>query len=242
MLLAVAEVVVFHHTLGLTRPVQRFADELRAAGHTVHTPDLCDGRRFETYEEGAAYVDALGGPLAIVERVLGDLPADSDPVQVAAARASAARLDSADARSAPAVAKALVELVEELDRVHKPSPLQEIRAPRDARLLAPPLLQALVTSPVACCVGSFAASSAELLNRNRGFGSLRLCSSDPGPGCGPRHLGAGLVAVRELGAESPIVAATPTAEEAAFLLEPPRSRGRVGIRPPARPHLIGRTT
>jgi dienelactone hydrolase len=39
----VVDVVVFHHTLGLTGPVRRFAGELRAAGHTVHTPDLYDG-------------------------------------------------------------------------------------------------------------------------------------------------------------------------------------------------------
>jgi dienelactone hydrolase len=41
----VAEVVALHHTLGLTGPVRRFAGELRAAGHIVHTPDLYDGRR-----------------------------------------------------------------------------------------------------------------------------------------------------------------------------------------------------
>jgi hypothetical protein len=50
----VAEVFVFHDTLGLTAPVRRFAGELHAAGHTVHTPDLYDGRTFETYEDGAA--------------------------------------------------------------------------------------------------------------------------------------------------------------------------------------------
>jgi dienelactone hydrolase len=64
----VAEVVVFHHTLGLTGPVRRFAGELRAAGHTVHTPDLYDGRTFGTYEDGSAHSEALGGPMAIVER------------------------------------------------------------------------------------------------------------------------------------------------------------------------------
>jgi dienelactone hydrolase len=75
----VAEVVVFHHTLGLTGPVRRFADELRAAGHTVHAPDLYDGRTFETYEDGAAHFEATGGPLAFVERARADvesLPSD----------------------------------------------------------------------------------------------------------------------------------------------------------------------
>jgi hypothetical protein len=40
---------------------------LRAAGHTVHTPDLYDGRTFETYEDGSAHSETLGGPMAIVE-------------------------------------------------------------------------------------------------------------------------------------------------------------------------------
>ena len=74
-----AEVVVFHHTLGLTAPVRRFADELRGAGHTVHTPDLYDGRTFETVEEGAAYSETLGGPMPAVERAraeVGSLPSD----------------------------------------------------------------------------------------------------------------------------------------------------------------------
>ena len=35
-----AEIVLFHHIQGLTRGVLAFADELRAAGHTVHTPDV----------------------------------------------------------------------------------------------------------------------------------------------------------------------------------------------------------
>jgi hypothetical protein len=76
---AVAEVVVFHHTLGLTAPVHGFADELRAAGHTVHTPDLYEGKTFETYEEGSAHSDALGGPMALVERARAEvelLPSD----------------------------------------------------------------------------------------------------------------------------------------------------------------------
>ncbi len=38
-----AEVVLFHHVQGLTDGVRAFADELRAGGHTVHTPDLFEG-------------------------------------------------------------------------------------------------------------------------------------------------------------------------------------------------------
>jgi dienelactone hydrolase len=63
-----AEVVVFHHALGLTDPLGRFAGALRDAGHTVQTPDLYDGRTFETIEDGMAYSEELGGPMAIVDR------------------------------------------------------------------------------------------------------------------------------------------------------------------------------
>ncbi|MER7711763.1 dienelactone hydrolase family protein [Streptomyces werraensis] len=55
-----AEVVLFHHVQGLTSGVVAFADELRAAGHTVHTPDLFDGRTFGSLEEGTAYVRQVG--------------------------------------------------------------------------------------------------------------------------------------------------------------------------------------
>ena len=47
-----AEVVLFHHAQGLTAGVNAFADDLRRAGHTVHTPDLFGGRTFPTIEEG----------------------------------------------------------------------------------------------------------------------------------------------------------------------------------------------
>lgn len=55
-----AEIVLFHHAQGLTAGVLEFADELRAAGHTVHTPDLFDGRTFDTVEEGVGYAGELG--------------------------------------------------------------------------------------------------------------------------------------------------------------------------------------
>ncbi|MGH3319902.1 MAG: dienelactone hydrolase family protein [Streptosporangiaceae bacterium] len=55
-----AEVVLFHHALGLTPGVHAFADELRRAGHTVHTPDLFEGRTFGTLEEGVAHAEGVG--------------------------------------------------------------------------------------------------------------------------------------------------------------------------------------
>jgi len=56
----VAEVVLFHHVQGLTAGVTAFADRLRAAGHAVHTPDLFDGRTFDTIEEGLDHARSLG--------------------------------------------------------------------------------------------------------------------------------------------------------------------------------------
>lgn len=59
------EVVLYHHVQGLTQGVRSFADDLRQAGHIVHTPDLFEGRTFETIEEGMAFAREAGfGALA----------------------------------------------------------------------------------------------------------------------------------------------------------------------------------
>ena len=55
-----ADIVLFHHVLGRTAGVVSFADELRRRGHTVHTPDLFDGRTFADIDAGVAYVDEIG--------------------------------------------------------------------------------------------------------------------------------------------------------------------------------------
>ena len=55
-----AEVVLYHHVHGLTTGVLSFAEELRRAGHTVHTPDLFDGRTFTTLEAGMAHARDVG--------------------------------------------------------------------------------------------------------------------------------------------------------------------------------------
>lgn len=55
-----AEVVLFHHAHGQTAGFLSFADELRAAGHTVHTPDLYDGKTFAVLAEGVAYAEQVG--------------------------------------------------------------------------------------------------------------------------------------------------------------------------------------
>ncbi len=61
------EVVLFHHVQGLTPGVVALADKLREAGHSVHTPDLFDGRTFPTLEEGMAHAKSVGFG-AILER------------------------------------------------------------------------------------------------------------------------------------------------------------------------------
>ena len=73
-----AEVVLFHHALGLTPGVAAFADELRHAEHTVHTPDLFEGRTFGSISEGLGYAEQVGFG-EIIERgvrAVDGLPAD----------------------------------------------------------------------------------------------------------------------------------------------------------------------
>ena len=55
-----AEVLLFHHAQGQTPGFLAFADELRAAGHTVHTPDLYDGRTFAELDDGVGYAKEVG--------------------------------------------------------------------------------------------------------------------------------------------------------------------------------------
>ncbi|MFI1810882.1 dienelactone hydrolase family protein [Streptomyces sp. NPDC020422] len=71
-----AEVLLFHHAQGLTPGVLAFAEELRRSGHTVHVPDLYDGRTFDSLEAGAGYAQEVGFG-TIVER--GVRAADSLP-------------------------------------------------------------------------------------------------------------------------------------------------------------------
>lgn len=55
-----AEVILYHHVLGLTTGVVAFAQRLREAGHTIHIPDLFNGRTFATLEEGLEFVREIG--------------------------------------------------------------------------------------------------------------------------------------------------------------------------------------
>jgi dienelactone hydrolase len=55
-----AELLLYHHAQGRTAGFLAFADELRAAGHTVHTPDLYDGNTFSSLDEGVGYAKQIG--------------------------------------------------------------------------------------------------------------------------------------------------------------------------------------
>jgi dienelactone hydrolase len=55
-----AEVLLVHHAMGQTAGFHAFAEVLREAGHTVHTPDLFDGRTFPSIPEGIAFIEQLG--------------------------------------------------------------------------------------------------------------------------------------------------------------------------------------
>lgn len=70
---------MFHHAQGLTEGCVAFADELRGAGHLVHTPDLYDGNTFTDLGEGVAYAQKTGFD-TIVER--GRLAAEVLPNEV----------------------------------------------------------------------------------------------------------------------------------------------------------------
>lgn len=73
-----AEVLLFHHACGPTPGMRAFADELRAAGHTVHAPDLYDGHTFDSLEAGIGYAEEVGfGEVtARGERAAAALPAE----------------------------------------------------------------------------------------------------------------------------------------------------------------------
>ena len=74
-----AEVLLFHHAQGQTPGFLAFADELRAAGHTVHAPDLYDGKTFPSIDEGVAYAKEVGFD-TILER--GRLAAEGLPSEL----------------------------------------------------------------------------------------------------------------------------------------------------------------
>ena len=55
-----AEALLFHHAQGQTSGFHAFADDLRAKGHVVHTPDLYDGKTFDDLDSGIGYAREVG--------------------------------------------------------------------------------------------------------------------------------------------------------------------------------------
>lgn len=71
-----AEIVLFHHVLGLTDGVRAFAERLAGAEHTVHTPDLYGGEVAGSLEAGFELKNRIGDD-TLAERTdagLADLP------------------------------------------------------------------------------------------------------------------------------------------------------------------------
>ncbi len=72
------EIVLFHSVLGVRRGVTDAADRLRAAGHTVHIPNLyAEGVVFDDYEEASAHVESIGSYAELLKRTreaVADLP------------------------------------------------------------------------------------------------------------------------------------------------------------------------
>jgi dienelactone hydrolase len=54
------DVVLFHHVQGVTDGVLAFADGLRSGGRTVHVPDLFDGVRPTSIEDGIELTGSIG--------------------------------------------------------------------------------------------------------------------------------------------------------------------------------------
>lgn len=87
------EIVLFHHVQGLTDGVRALAEAMRADGHVVHTPDLFDGARPGSIDEGVAFADSLGDELdARVDRAVADLPGGLVYAGISLGAASAQRL------------------------------------------------------------------------------------------------------------------------------------------------------
>lgn len=70
---------MFHSALGQTTGFLGLADRLRAAGHTVHTPDLYEGRTFTSLKDGVTHAEEVGFD-ALIER--GRASADGLPTEL----------------------------------------------------------------------------------------------------------------------------------------------------------------
>jgi dienelactone hydrolase len=69
-------IALFHAALGLRPGVLEWADRLRAAGHTVETPDSFDGEVFDDLDAGMRKREEIGVPglIARANAAVADLP------------------------------------------------------------------------------------------------------------------------------------------------------------------------
>jgi dienelactone hydrolase len=113
-----AELLVFHHAHGLTLGCRSFADDLRAAGHVVHVPDLYEGWIFTELADGLGYAEQVGFD-TITER--GRLAADGLPNEIVYAGFSLGVLPAQMAQTRPGTKGALL--------FHAAIPLSEFGRP-----------------------------------------------------------------------------------------------------------------
>ena len=74
-----AKILLFHHAQGQTEGFLAFADELRAAGHVVHAPDLYEGKTFAEIADGVGHAQQVGFGV-IIER--GVAAAENLPTEI----------------------------------------------------------------------------------------------------------------------------------------------------------------
>ncbi|ANP54499.1 dienelactone hydrolase [Streptomyces griseochromogenes] len=67
-------IMLFHSTYGLRPAVRDAAERLGAAGHEVWTPDLFEGRTFDTVEEGMGFKEEIGKEELLKRAVLAAAP------------------------------------------------------------------------------------------------------------------------------------------------------------------------
>ncbi|MFC9928879.1 dienelactone hydrolase family protein [Streptomyces sp. NPDC127190] len=67
-------IMLFHSTYGLRPAVREAADLLRRAGHEVWTPDLFEGRTFDTVEDGMEFNKGIGKEELLKRAVLAAAP------------------------------------------------------------------------------------------------------------------------------------------------------------------------
>ncbi|MCX4509618.1 dienelactone hydrolase family protein [Streptomyces sp. NBC_01619] len=68
------DIMLFHSTYGLRPAVLAAAERLRAAGHQVWTPDLFEGRVFDSVEEAREYKSEVGVDELLKRAILAAAP------------------------------------------------------------------------------------------------------------------------------------------------------------------------